>query len=65
MVFKELTSRPTSVSGFASGRRADKSPSAIFSATSSTFASGRKPILITILEAIAINKRAIKPINQI
>ena len=63
MAFKELTNLPTSVSGFASGKRAERSPSAIFSATSSTSASGLKPILITIREAIAINKSAIKPIK--
>jgi len=47
IVLSEPTKRPTSVVGFASGKRADKSPEAICSAVFSTFSSGRIPIRIT------------------
>ena len=63
IALSEVTNRPTSVSGLASGRRADKSPAAIFSAVSSTATSGRKPTLITIREANPIRRSAIMPIK--
>ena len=47
IAFKEVTKRPTSVLGLASGKRADKSPEAIFSAVFSTSSKGRIPIRIT------------------
>ena len=63
IALSEVTNRPTSVSGFESGKRADKSPAAIFSAVSSTATSGRKPTLITMREANPINKSAIRPMK--
>ena len=61
MVLSEVVSRPTSVSGFAAGRRADKSPAAIASAVSSTFSSGLSPIAIIQRETKAIANSAITP----
>ena len=63
IALSEVTNRPTSVSGLASGKRADKSPAAIFSAVSSTATSGRKPTLITMREAKPIKRRAIRPMK--
>ena len=61
MVFKEVVNLPTSVSGFAAGNRAERSPEAIASAVSSTASSGLNPIAIIHLEASAIVKSAINP----
>ena len=61
MVLREAVSRPTSVSGLAAGRRADKSPAAIASAVSSTVSSGLSPIAIIQRETKAIAKSAITP----
>ena len=63
IALSEVTKRPTSVSGLASGRRADKSPAAIFSAVSSTATSGRNPTRITMREANPIKRRAIRPMK--
>ena len=61
MVLSEVVNRPTSVSGFAAGNRADKSPPAIASAVSSTASSGLSPIATIHLDAIAIINNAIRP----
>ena len=61
IVLSEVVSRPTSVSGFAAGRRAERSPAAIASAVSSTFSSGLSPNAIIHREINAIAKSAIKP----
>ena len=56
-----VVNRPTSVSGFAAGSRADKSPAAIASAVSSTCSNGFRPSAIIHLEAKAIASNAITP----
>ena len=64
IVFKVFTKRPTSVFGFKSGKRAVKSPSAIRSAVASTVASGRRPTVITLRDARAMNKIITSPIKM-
>ena len=63
IVFSVFTNRPTSVFGFTSGKRAVKSPAAMRSAVSSTWASGLSPTVITFREARAIKTIKIKPIK--
>ena len=60
-MLSEVVSRPTSVSGLAAGKRADKSPEAIASAVSSTFSSGLSPMAIIHLDTKAIVKSATQP----
>ena len=60
----EVTKWPTSVFGFASGNRADKSPAAIASAVASILVSGRNEISMIFLEANAIAKSANNPISK-
>ncbi|CAB4335340.1 unannotated protein [freshwater metagenome] len=61
MVLSAVVNRPTSVSGFAAGRRADRSPDAIASAVSSTFSNGFKPIATIHLEINPVANIAINP----
>ena len=64
IVFSEVLSRPTSVSGSKFSRRAERSPAAIFSAVASIFSSGFILNLITCREAKAINIRTRPPIKR-
>ena len=61
MVLSAVVNLPTSVSGLAAGRRADRSPPAIASAVSSTFSSGLRPNAIIQRETKAIVRSAINP----
>ena len=64
MVLSDVVKRPTSVVGFASGSRAERSPAAIFSAVSSTSESGLRPTLIMVRDASAISPTMTKPIRK-
>ena len=64
MVFSEPVSRPTSVFESISGRRADKSPSAILAAVSSILLSGRRLRRISNLDIAAIRNRTINEIKK-
>ena len=61
IVFSAVVNLPTSVSGLAAGRRADKSPPAIASAVSSTCSSGLSEIAIIQRETNPTAVNAIKP----
>ena len=62
--FRDSVSRPTSVLGLASGKRADNSPRAIAFAVVSTEVKGFRLIRTTASESNPINKRTIKPIRK-
>ena len=61
---RAVTKRPTSVSGFASGIRADKSPAAIASAVTSTSVNGLSEIEIIRREISAMSNRTTNPTNR-
>ena len=64
IVLRDVVKRPTSVVGFASGRRAERSPAAICSAVSSTSESGLRPTLIIVRDASAISPTITNPIRK-
>ena len=64
IALSEVVRRPTSVVGLASGRRAERSPAAIWAAVSSTVESGLSPTLIIVRDATAISPTMTRPIRK-